>query len=365
MKLSEIIKVLEAFAPLQLQESYDNAGLITGNSKMEIKAALLTLDCTEEIIDEAISANCNLIIAHHPIVFGGLKKINGKNYVERTIIKAIKNDIAIYAAHTNLDNVQYGVNKMIADKIGLLNTKILSPKKNLLKKLFTFVPNEQAEQVRNALFEAGAGNIGDYSEASFNAEGFGTFKAGEGTNPFKGSQGIRHREEEIKIEVIFPEWNERKILTALFDSHPYEEVAYDIISLDNSLQEVGAGLIGELPIPLEELPFLQHIKSKMQTEVIRHTSLLNQSITKVAVCGGAGSFLLKDAIAAGAQAFITADFKYHQFFDADGKLLICDIGHFESEQFTPLIFAQLLNESLPTFATLFSKTNTNPIKYFH
>ncbi len=365
MKLSEIIKVLESFAPLQLQESYDNAGLIAGISEMEVKAALLTVDCTEEIIDEAIATNCNLVIAHHPIVFSGLKKINGKSYVERTIIKAIKNDIAIYACHTNLDNVQHGVNKMIADKIGLLKTKILSPKKSLLKKLFTFVPNESAEVVRNALFEAGAGNIGNYSEASFNAEGFGTFKAGERTNPHKGSKGIRHHEDEMKIEVLFPEWNERKILKALFESHPYEEVAYDIVPLENSLQEVGSGMIGDLPFPLEEIAFLQHIKSKMQTEMIRHTALLNQPVTRVAVCGGAGSFLLGDAIASGAQAFITADFKYHQFFDAEKKIMICDIGHYESEQFTPLIFAQLLNENLPTFATLFSKTNTNPIKYFH
>ncbi|GDX51346.1 GTP cyclohydrolase 1 type 2 [Bacteroidota bacterium] len=365
MKLNEIIKVLEQFAPLQLQESYDNAGLITGNPEMEIKAALLTLDSTEEVIDEAIANNCNLIIAHHPIVFSGLKKINGKNYVERVIIKAIKNDIAIYAAHTNFDNVRAGVNKIIADKLGLINTKILSPKKNLLKKLFTFVPGEHAEAVRNALFSAGAGHIGNYSECSFNAEGFGTFNAGEGTNPFVGNHGIRHREEEIKVEVILPLWKEKQVVKALFDSHPYEEVAYDIVPLDNIYQDVGAGLIGELAVAMDEINFLKHIQKTMQTTMIRHTNFLNKKITRVAVCGGAGSFLLNDAINSGAQAFITADYKYHQFFDADGKVLICDIGHYESEQFTPLIFAQLLNEYLPTFATLFSKTNSNPIKYFH
>ena len=365
MKLSEIINVLEKFAPLSLQENYDNSGLLTGNSEMEITSALLTLDCTEEIIDEAIATNCNLIIAHHPIIFSGLKKINGKNYVERTIIKAIKNDIAIYAAHTNLDNVQHGVNKIIADKLGLQNTKILSPKKQLLKKLFTFVPNNNADEVRNALFEAGSGHIGNYSEASFNTQGFGTFKPNENANPSIGETGIRHREEEVKVEVLFPAWNENKILKALFESHPYEEVAYDIVPLDNQFQNMGAGMVGELTFEMDEKNFLQHIKKNMKAEVIRHTSFLNQPITKVAVCGGAGSFLLNDAINSGAQVFITADFKYHEFFDAEKKILICDIGHYETEQFTPLIFAQLLKESLPTFAPHFSKTNTNPIKYFH
>ncbi len=365
MKLNEIIKVLEQFAPLQLQESYDNAGLITGHPEMEIRAALLTLDSTEEVIDEAISSNCNLIIAHHPIIFNGLKKINGKNYVERTIIKAIKNDIAIYAAHTNLDNVRAGVNKVIADKLGLINTKILFPKKNLLKKLFTFVPGEHAELVRNAMFSAGAGHIGNYSECSFNNEGFGTFNAGVGSNPYVGKHGIRHREEEIKIEVLIPMWKERQIIKALFDSHPYEEVAYDVVPLDNSFSDVGSGLIGELPVALDEISFLQHIKKNMQAPMIRHTKFLDKKISRVAICGGAGSILLNEAIGNEAQAFISSDYKYHQFFDADGRLLICDIGHYESEQFTPLIFAQLLNENLPTFATLFSKTNSNPIKYFH
>ncbi len=365
MKVKEIIKVLEQFAPLQLQENYDNAGLITGHFDMEITAALLTLDSTEDVIDEAIANKCNLIIAHHPIVFNGLKKINGKNYVERSIIKAIKNDIAIYAAHTNFDNVRDGVNKMIAEKLGLINTKVLLPQKNTLKKLFTFVPVAHAETVRNAMFSEGAGHIGNYTECSFNVEGVGTFNAQEGAKPFVGRFGNQHNEAEIKVEVVFPFWNEKQILKALFESHPYEEVPYDIVSIDNFFQDIGSGLIGELPVALDEINFLQHIQESMKTPLIRHTHLLNKKITKVAVCGGAGSFLLSDAMNAGAQVFITSDYKYHQFFEAEGEILICDIGHYESEQFTPLIFAQLLNKKLPTFATHFSKTNSNPIKYFY
>ena len=365
MKLKEIIRVLETAAPLQLQESYDNSGLITGNTEMEISSALLTLDCTEEIVNEAIEKKCNLIIAHHPIVFSGLKKINGNNYVERTIIKAIKNDIAIYAAHTNLDNIQNGVNRVISEKLGLHSTKILSPKKQLLKKLFTFVPVATADEVRNALFAAGAGDIGNYSECSFNMDGYGTFKGNDISNPTSGVKGIRHREDEVKVEVILPAWREKNIVAALFDAHPYEEVAYDIVLLENYFQNVGDGLVGELSVEMNEQDFLSLVSKSMKAEVIRHTEFLNQKISRVAVCGGAGSFLLKDAIASGAQAFITADFKYHQFFDAEKKILICDIGHYETEQFTSQIFRDLLMINFPTFATLLSKTNTNPIKYFH
>jgi len=364
MKLAEITNFLESIAPLNYQEDYDNSGLIVGHANDEIHAALVALDCTEQIVDEAIAKNCNLIITHHPIVFKGLKKFNGKTYVERVVLKAIKNNIALYATHTNLDHVADGVSGEICKRLGIQNAKILSPKNNLLKKLVTFCPIAQADKVRNALFAAGAGNIGNYSECSFNAEGEGTFKGNEETNPFVGEKGVQHHEAEVRIETIFKTQDERKILLALLENHPYEEVAYDIYPLANKLENVGAGMVGWLPQEMDSIDFLQLVKEKMQAKVIRYTELLSKKIKKVAVCGGSGSFLLKDAIATGADAFITADFKYHEFFDAEQKLIICDIGHYESEQFTSNLLIDNIQEKFPNFAIRLTEHNTNPINYF-
>lgn len=364
MKLAEITNYLESIAPLNYQEDYDNSGLIVGNAKDEINAALVALDCTEEIVDEAIAKNCNLIITHHPIVFKGLKKFNGKTYVERVVLKAIKNNIALYAIHTNLDHVAHGVSGEICKRLGIEHAKILAPKHNLLKKLVTFCPTAQVDQVRNALFEAGAGEIGNYSECSFNTAGTGTFKGGENAVPFVGEVGIKHHEAEVRIETIFKVQDERKVLLALLENHPYEEVAYDIYALTNKLDNVGAGMIGWLSQEMENVDFLNLIKQKMNAKVIRHTALLPKRIKKVAVCGGSGSFLLKDAIAAGADAFITADFKYHEFFDAEKRLIICDIGHYESEQFTSNLLIDNIQEKFPNFAIRLTEHNTNPINYF-
>ncbi|MFD0940317.1 Nif3-like dinuclear metal center hexameric protein [Pedobacter boryungensis] len=364
MKLSEITNYLESIAPLNYQEDYDNSGLIVGHANDEIHAALVALDCTEQIIEEAISKNCNLIITHHPIVFKGLKKFNGKTYVERVVLKAIKNNIALYAIHTNLDHVAHGVSGEICKRLGIQNAKTLSPKTNLLKKLVTFCPTAQADQVRNALFAAGAGNIGNYGECSFNTEGTGTFKGNQETNPFVGERGMQHQEAEVRIETIFKTQDERKILLALLENHPYEEVAYDIYTLANKLENVGAGMVGWLSQEMDSIDFLNLVKEKMYAKVIRHTNLLSKKIKKVAVCGGSGSFLLKDAIAAGADAFITADFKYHEFFDAEEKLIICDIGHYESEQFTSNLLIDNIQEKFPNFAIRLTEHNTNPINYF-
>ncbi|MFN8282436.1 MAG: Nif3-like dinuclear metal center hexameric protein [Chitinophagales bacterium] len=363
MKIAEIIQTIEDFAPISYQESYDNAGLIIGDKLTDCTGVLICLDSIEAVIDEAIAKNCNLIVAHHPIIFSGLKKINGKNYIERTIIKAIKNDIAIYACHTNLDNVRFGVNDMISKKLNLKNTKILEPKKSLLKKLFTYVPKNNKDDLLNALFAAGAGNIGNYSECSFSVDGNGTFKPNEIANPVIGKNGIRSTENEAKIEVIFPNYLEAKIVQTLKQNHPYEEVAYEVISLDNSYQHVGSGMIGELEITMEETAFLSYVKDKMQTKCIRYTSLLNKPIKTVAVCGGAGSFLLNQAILQKADVFITSDFKYHQFFDADNQIVICDIGHYESEQFTSQLFNKIISEKFPNFAVRISTINTNPVNY--
>jgi len=364
MKLSQLTTYLESLAPLAYQEDYDNAGLIVGWPEQEVHQALISLDCTEAVVDEAIATNCQVIISHHPIVFKGLKKFNGKTYVERVVEKAIRNNIALYAIHTNLDNMMSGVNARICETLGLKNCRILAPKHNLLKKLVTYVPHEQADTVRNALFEAGAGNIGNYSEVSFNANGTGTFKANEHANPFVGEAGKRHREEEIRIESIYPAILESKILMALILAHPYEEVAYDLYPMTNQNQEVGSGMIGELEVAVPEQEFLYHVKEKMHAHVIRHTEFTGRHIKKVAVCGGAGGFLLKHAIGAGADIFITADYKYHEFFDAEGKLVIADIGHFESEQFTQQLLYENIQNKFSNFAVRLTEVNTNPVKYF-
>jgi len=364
MFIKEIISLLESIAPLSLQESYDNCGLIVGNANDEVIGAILTLDCTEEVIEEAIANNVNLVIAHHPIIFSGLKKLNGKNYVERTVIKAIKNNIAIYAAHTNYDNIKDGVNSMICQKLGLGNLKILSPKSATIKKIVTYCPTANANQIRESLANAGAGSIGNYSHCSFNIDGVGTFKPEENANPVIGEKGQLHSENETRIEMIFPFYQESTILKALFEVHPYEEVAYSIYTLSNSNQDIGSGMIAEFETSISEIEFLTQLKSTFSLGCIKHTQLLNRKIKKVAVCGGSGSFLLNQAIAAGADVYVSADFKYHEYFDAENKIVIADIGHFESEQFTPQLFYNHIIKKFPTFAAHLSKVSTNPIKYF-
>jgi dinuclear metal center YbgI/SA1388 family protein len=364
MQLREIISFLESLAHPSLQEHYDNAGLITGNSEWECSGIICSLDATEEVIREASAKGCNLVVAHHPIIFGGLKKITGKNYVERTIITAIKNDIAIYAIHTNLDNVIEGVNGKIADLIGLKNIHILQPKRDSLKKLFVYTPLAKAEQVRKAIFNAGGGHIGNYSECSFNSNGTGTFKAGLGADPFVGKIEETHKEPETKIEIIFPAWLEPVVVNAMKQAHPYEEVAYEVVSLANTHPGIGAGVAGELDEPLGEEEFLNRLKSVFQLHVIRHTQLLQRPVKKVAVCGGAGSFLIPNALMVNVDFFISADIKYHEFFDANGRMVIADIGHYESEQFTINLLREILEQKFPTFAVLKTEITTNPVFYF-
>ena len=364
MKIRDLIGAVEQFAAPELQEAYDNAGLITGNTGWECTGVLCTLDATPEVIAEARERGCNLVLAHHPILFKGLKRITGRDYVEQAIIAAIKNDIAIYAAHTNLDNVVLGVNDRIARKIGLTKTTILQPKKGTLRRLITFAPLDKAAGVREAVFAAGAGHIGKYSECSFNSEGVGTFKAGEGADPYVGEVGEQHQERESKIEIVYPFYLETQVVRALVDSHPYEEVAYDIFTMDNVHQGIGAGVVGELEQPMDEQAFLECLRAAFGTGTIRHTPLLGRPVKRVAVCGGAGAFLIRKALAAGADAYVTADVKYHEFFDAVGLTLLADIGHWESEQFTVDLLSELLLKKFPTFAVLKSSVNTNPVRYF-
>lgn len=364
MKASDLIKILEDFAPLTYQESYDNCGLQVGDANSEVTGILLTLDITEDVVEEALERGCNMIVAHHPVIFGGLKKLTGSNFVQRVVQKAIRHNILLYAAHTNMDNARNGVNKIIADRLGLEQTSILQKKHGTLRKLYTFVPVDAAAKLLQALFAAGAGAIGNYEACSFMTNGIGTFKPGPTANPVIGTAGgSREQVSEVRIEVLVPQHLETSVLRALINNHPYEEVAYDIVSLLNANQDIGSGLIGYLPEPMDPLSFLENLKRTMKVTCIRHTDLPTKPIHKVALCGGSGSFLLNDALRAGADIFITGDYKYHQFFEAEGRIVIADIGHYESEQFTPLLFHRLLTEKNLNFAPVLSNIITNPVNY--
>jgi dinuclear metal center YbgI/SA1388 family protein len=364
MQVREITDHIESFAPLSYQESYDNAGLQTGDPEQEVTAVLICIDVTDAVIEEALRLEANLIISHHPLIFSGLKKLTGSNYTERLVIEAIRKDLSIYAAHTNLDAVLAGVNHKMGEKLGLTDTGILTPMAGQLRKLVFFVPGDHAENVRQEIFKAGAGHIGAYDMCSFSAPGEGTFRGSEKSHPFVGEKGSMHTEPELRVETIFPKDKENRIIRALTRSHPYEEVAYDVYPLANKYHQAGFGAIGEFEKPMDEQSFLQLLKDNFHTGVIRHTGLLSRKIRRVALCGGSGSFLLPAAMASGADAFVSGDFKYHQFFDADGRILVADIGHYESEQFTKEIFYELLMKKLPKFAVHLSEVNTNPINYF-
>lgn len=364
MRIKDVIQVLERWAPPMLQEDYDNSRLQTGDPEAEVERALLTLDCTEAVVAEAVQHGCGLIIAHHPVIFKGLKSLTGRTDVERTILAAVRNDVAIYAIHTNLDNVIDGVSGEMASRLGLRALHVLDPKPGQLLKLAVFVPVDHADAVRDALFAAGAGQIGAYDECSFNLEGTGTFRAGEGTDPFVGERGKRHGEREVRVEVICPVPLREAVVDAMIKVHPYEEVAYDLYPLLNRHAGIGSGLVGEFEEALGETAFLDKLKDIFGPPAIRHTALRGKPVKRVALCGGSGAFLIGKAMAAGADAYVTGDVKYHEFFLPEGRLLLADIGHFESERFTPAVIQHRLARILPTFATRLSETGTNPI-HFH
>ncbi|MCU4177649.1 Nif3-like dinuclear metal center hexameric protein [Carboxylicivirga sp. N1Y90] len=362
-KVKELVKELECFAPSALKEDFDNVGLLVGDSELEVSAVLITLDITEEVIDEAINRSCNVVVSHHPIMLSGVKRITGKNDTERVLLKAIKNDIAIYASHTNVDSVMKGVSGRMCEKLNLKDCKVLAPKKNSLIKLVTFVPTNNIEQVRSAIFEAGAGVIGNYDCCSYSINGKGSFRAGNDAKPFVGSIGQLHEEEEVRLETVLPSYIQAKVVSALIKAHPYEEVAYDVYPVSNEWPSVGLGMVGELEKEEEPLEFLKKIKTIFNAGVVRHTEILDKPIKRVAVCGGSGSFLLNKAIASNADVFITGDFKYHQFFDAEKRIIIADIGHFESEQFTKEVFFEILTKKFSNFAVHLSNVNSNPVNY--
>ena len=363
MKIKDIQFVLEEIAPLQYAEDFDNVGLLVGDENAEITAILVCHDALETVIDEAILNKCNLVLCFHPILFSPIKKLTGKNYVEKAIIKAVKNDVAIYAVHTALDNHQNGVNKIICDALGLVNTKILIPKSNFIQKLVTFVPKDNHLQVRNALFEAGAGKIGNYENCSFNSNGSGTYQGNENSNPVVGNKFEFCEDEEIKLEVTFEKHLQSKILNALFKSHMYEVVPYEIYNLQNQHQNIGLGMIGELKKEISEIDFLHFVKTKMECGIIKHTAFLDKKVFKIAVLGGSGAFAIKNAIQGGADVFLTADLKYHDYYQSENQILLADIGHFESERFIKKYIVDFLKEKITTFAIIFSQENTNPVKY--
>ncbi|WP_350287831.1 Nif3-like dinuclear metal center hexameric protein [uncultured Croceitalea sp.] len=364
MTVNDVTRILEELAPLQHAEDFDNVGLLVGNPEQKISGILVTLDTLENVIDEAIAKNCNLVVSFHPIIFSGLKKITGRNYVERVVIKAIINNISIYSMHTALDNNPFGVNAKICEVLGIENPKILIPKSKTIKKLTTYVPKANAEKIRNHLFEAGGGNIGNYSNCSFSNRGTGSFKADENANPTLGKKGETHFENEVQLHMTFDSAKEHEILKALHTNHPYEEVAYELITLENTNQNLGMGMIGELKREIKETQFLQTLKTSMNVACIRHSQLLNKPVKKVAVLGGSGAFAISAAIKAKADVFITADVKYHQFYEAENKMVIADIGHFETEQFTKNLLVDFLTKKIPNFAVTLSESVTNPIKYF-
>ncbi len=363
MIIKDITNYLEELAPLHYAEDFDNVGLLVGNYNTKVEGVLVTLDTLESVIDEAIEKKCNLILSFHPIIFSGLKKLNGNTYVERVVLKAIKNNIAIYSIHTALDNSFKGVSFKMAEILKLKNTKVLLPKQGLIKKLTTYVPIDDADKVRTALFNVGAGAIGNYNDCSFNFEGFGTYRGNENSTPTKGEKGRLHTEKETFISVVFEKHLQNSILKTLFDIHPYEEVAYDIVTTDNLHQHIGMGMIGEIPKAMDENEFLTLLKEKFYLKSIRHSPLLNKPILRVAVLGGSGSFAIDAAKSAGADIYISSDFKYHEFYKAENQVVLADIGHYESEQFTKNLLVDYLTKKFRNFAIILSEKNTNPINY--
>jgi len=363
MKIQEVVKVLEDWAPLTYAEEYDNVGLLVGDTQKTCTGILITIDSIEDVVDEAINKKYNLIVSFHPIIFSGIKKLTGENYVQKTMIKAIKNDIAIYAIHTALDKHKFGVNYKISEMIGLKKTKILMPEKNSLKKLTTYIPENKADMLLQKMHEVGGGKIGNYEECSFKIDGTGSYKGNKISNPYIGKKSIKQNVKEVQINVLFLKHLQKKILETLFNYHPYEEISFEIINLDNSNQDVGFGMIGFLEKPLSEKDFISEVKSKMKISLLKHSPLINKKIHKVSVLGGSGSFAIFPSIAQSADALITSDLKYHDFFKAEKKILLLDIGHYESEQYTKNLIMEYLNKKMPNFGVALAETSTNPVKY--
>lgn len=365
MKIHEILSALTETAPLSFQESYDNSGLLVGDMQAEVSKTLIALDLTEAVVDEAIEKGCDLIVTHHPFIFKGLKTLTPSDPIANMAIKAIRHHIAIIAMHTNLDNYQYGVSYTLAKKLGLSDIQVLNPQKDSLRKIVVFCPIAHAEAVRKAMMEAGSGSIGNYDFCSFNSEGKGSFRGGENSNPFVGKKGKIHFEDEIRIETVVSTHNLSDVVRAMHNAHPYEEVAYDIYPLENTLPTVGSGAIGWLENKIEITEFLALVRKTLGSPLLKHSPFSTKKIQKIALCGGSGAFLINEAKRQKADAYLTADLKYHDYFDANNEILLIDGGHFETEQFAKDLIAGIIKKKFPTFAVLISNTNTNPVRYFN
>ncbi len=363
MKISDVMAILEELAPLRYAEEFDNVGLLVGNKDTDLKGILITLDTLESVIDEALEKNCNLIVSFHPIIFKGLKKLNGSDYVERTVLKAIKNDISIYAIHTALDNSKIGVNNSICERLGLVDREILLPQSGTIKKLTTYVPEEHSEKLRQQLFKAGAGSLGNYQNCSFTTVGKSTFMGKEGSNPTVGEKHEYREENESHLAISYESHLESKILKTLNDNHPYEEIAFEILTLENNNQNIGMGMVGHLKNAMSPKDFLNEVKTRFNLEFLRHSELTSSKVRSIAVLGGSGSFAISAAKSARADVFLTADLKYHDFFLAENQIILADIGHYESEQFTKTFLSDYLSKKITNFAVVLSTTDTNPVKY--
>ena len=364
MKLKELCSYLDSAVPLAFQEGYDNSGLQVGSPEREITSAMITLDVTEDVIKDALAEKCDVVVSHHPLIFNGIKNLTGKSFTEKIIYEAVKNDIAVYSAHTNLDVFNSGVSRKMAEKIGLEDISVLSPSANLLLKLVTFIPESYLEKVRNAIFEAGAGVTGNYDFCAFTNSGTGSFRGNEMAKPFVGEKGKIHFENEIRFETILFSHKKDMVIKALLENHPYEEVAYDLYSLENRNTGIGSGCAGYFHKPISEHDFLEQVSLVFDAKGIRYSKLTGKAIRKVALCGGSGAFLINPAIYSGADAYLTADIKYHDFFKAENKILLVDAGHFETEKFSTEILKDLIIKKFPKFAVRFSEKNTNPINYY-
>ena len=365
LKVRDIADWLEQWAPRHLAESYDNVGLLVGRRDMDVTKVLVSLDCTEQVVEEAEREGCQLIVSHHPVIFGGLKRLNGNSDVERTVMRAVQSNIALYAIHTNLDNVLTGVNRHLGVLLGCASDslRILRPMGAKLEKWTVFVPTDHAESVRHAMAEAGAGHIGRYDHCSFAAEGTGTFRAQEGATPHVGSIGELHREPETRLEMVVPGECISPVHRALQDAHPYEEVALDRVALENGRDDLGAGMVGELPEPMAWEAFADRVKKALGCQAIKHTAPVKSHVQRIAMCGGSGAFLMGDAARSGADVYVTADVKYHEYFQAEGRFQLLDVGHYESEWQTSTLIANKINEKFPKFAVRLSSTKTNPVTY--
>lgn len=366
--LNDIIAPIEAAAPRAWQENWDNAGwqVCPADPKTaECTGALLTLDITEAVVGEAAREGFNLIVSHHPLLFKGLKRITGSTPQERNVTEAIRHGIAIYSAHTNMDSAPGGVNFRLAEMLGLTNIEVLIPREGDLVKLVFYTPAAEADRVRQAVLEAGAGHIGNYDSCSYNNEGFGTFRAvSDACRPYVGSIGEMHREPEVRTETVVPRYLLSRVIDTLIKAHPYEEPAYDIIPLELPNRGAGLGCVGDLSEALPTAAFLQRIATTLNLPYLRHSEIATGTVRRVAVCGGSGAEFIPSAIAAGAQLYLTADLKYHDFQRGGETITLVDGGHFETEHQLMDVFYELISKKIPNFAVRRAATPSNAVSYF-